>query len=152
MPEREMSPGAGRPRRFTITADTGETAVEIELPSVLPKNRQPHDYKVVKKDIPDEAKTKTHGGKLVIWINNYGIRLRGNFNVKKGGSKKDPFFDEVDEEQFSYEVIVPGPPPAGYKTLVYFDGTNVQPASATFDGSNYHFSLSIGDPATGWGG
>jgi hypothetical protein len=153
MPEREMNPNAGNARRFRITANAGETAIEINLPATLPKNRQPNQYKIVKKDIPSEARNKIFRSKTVIWINNYGIRLRGNFGVKKGGKKQDPFIDEVEGEQFSHEVIVPGPAPEGHPTLVYFDGTNVQPAGATMDGSgNYHFNLNIGDPAAGWGG
>lgn len=153
MAEREMNPQAGNARRFRIAADPGETAVEIILPDRLPKNRRPNQYKIVKKDIPEAARGKTYGGKTVIWINNYGIRLRGNFGVRAGGNKQDPFIDEVEGEQFSYEVIVPGPAPEGLPTLVYFDGTDIQPANATIDGSgNYHYNLDIGDPAAGWGG
>jgi hypothetical protein len=158
MPEREMNPNVGNARRFRIAAEAGETAVEINLPVTLPRNRQPNHYKIVKKDIPDAAKGKTYGrinGKPaeVIWINNFGIRLRGNFGVRGGGNKQDPFIEEVDGEQFEYEVIVPGPAPEGYPTLVYFDGTDVQPAGATTDSEgNYHFNLDIGDPAAGWGG
>ena len=153
MPEREMNPRAGNARRFRIDADADETAIEINFPRTLPKGRQPNNYKVVKKDIPDAAKNLSYGGKKVKWINNFGIRLRGNFGVKRGGNKQDPFFDEVEGEQFSYEVIVPGPAPEGLPTLVYFDGTNVQPANATRDSDgNYHYDLNIGDPPNGWGG
>ncbi len=153
MPEKEMNPQAGNARRFRITAEVGETAVEILLPTRLPKGRQPKDYKIIKKDIPESVKGLTYGGVTVLWINNFGLRIRGNFTIKKGGTKQDPFIDEVEGEQFDYEVIVPGPPPKGYATLVYFDGTNVQPASATIDSSNnFHFNLNIGDPPTGWGG
>lgn len=153
MPEREMNPHAGNARRFRIDADAGETAIEINLPVALPRNRQPGHYKIVKKDIPDEARGKTYRGRAVLWINNFGIRLRGSFGVKRGGSKQDPFIEEVEGEQFSYEVTVPGPAPEGLPTLVYFDGTNVQPANATTDSDgNYHFNLDIGDPAAGWGG
>jgi hypothetical protein len=153
MPEREMNPQAGNARRFRIDADAGETAIEIILPDQLPKGRGSNQYKIVKKDIPNEAKGKTYGGKTVIWINNHGIRLRGSFKTKKGDTKQDPFIDDVDEEQFTYEVIVPGPPPKGYSTLVYFDGTNVQPANATLQNDGfYHFTLDIGDPPDGWGG
>lgn len=153
MPEREMSPQAGNARIFRIEADEGETAINITLPETFPKGRQPNAYKIVKKDIPDAAKGKTYGGKTVKWINNYGIRLRGNFAVKRGGNKQDPFIDEVEGELFFYEVIVPGPAPEGLPTLVYFDGANVQPANAVVDSNgNYKFSLNIGDPADGWGG
>jgi hypothetical protein len=153
MPERNMNPQAGNARRFSIAADAGETITDIILPTRLPKNRQPNQYRIVKKDIPEEAKGKTYRGKTVIWINNFGIRLRGSFGIKAGGSKQDPFIDEVEGEQFSYEVIVPGPAPEGYPTLVYFDGMDVQPANATVDGDgNYHFTLDIGDPPDGWGG
>jgi hypothetical protein len=153
MPEREMNPQSGNARRFRIVADADETAVEILLPDQLPKNRRPNQYIIVKKDIPELAKAKNFRGKPVIWINNFGIRLRGNFGVKSGGTRQNPFFDEVGDEQFRYEVIVPGPAPKGYPTLVYFDGTEVQPASATMDSSgDYHFFLDIGDPASGWGG
>lgn len=153
MAEREMNPQAGNARSFRIEADPGETALELVLPDRLPKDRQPGNYKVVKKDIPEAAKGKTYRNKTVVWINNYGIRLRGNFGVKGGGNKQDPFIDEVDGEQFSYEVIVPGPAPQGLPTLVYFDGTNVQPTNATPDTNGvYKFSISIGDPPTGWGG
>ena len=153
MPEREMNPQAGNARRFRIAADADETAVDIVLPERLPKNRRPNNYRIVKKDIPGEVRGKTYRGKTVIWINNYGIRLRGNFGVKAGGNKQDPFIDEVDGEQFSYEVIVPGPAPEGYPTLVYFDGKDVQPANATVDSDGfYHFTLGIGDPPSGWGG
>jgi hypothetical protein len=153
MPEREMNPKAGNARSFRITADVGETAIDIILPDRLPKGRQPNQYRIVKKDIPEQARNKTYGGKPVKWINNYGIRLRGNFGVRAGGNKQDPFTDEVDGEQFSYEVIVPGPAPEGLPTLVYFDGTDVQPANATVDSDGfYHFSLDIGDPPDGWGG
>jgi hypothetical protein len=153
MPERDMNPQAGNASRFSIAADAGETVVDIILPDRLPKGRQANQYKIVKKDIPEEAKGKTYGGKTVMWINNYGIRLRGNFGVRAGGDKQDPFIDEVDGEQFSYEVIVPGPAPKDHPTLVYFDGKDVQPANPTIDGSgNYHYNLDIGDPAAGWGG
>ena len=153
MPERDMNAQAGNARRFRIAADAGETSIEIVLPDRLPNNRQPANYRVVKKDIPDEAKGKTYGGKTVKWINNHGIRLRGNFSVRGGGNKQDPFIDEVEGEQFNYEVIVPGPAPEGLPTLVYFDGTNVQPANATVDSEgDYHFTLNIGDPPDGWGG
>jgi hypothetical protein len=156
VPEREMNPHGVEPeksRKFTIAADAGETAIDIELPETLPKNKKPKDYKIVKKDVPQAAKDKSYGGKKVKWINNYGIRIKGNLKVKKGGNKQDPFIDEVAGEQFSYNVTVPGPPPAGFTTLVYFDGTNVQPTGATPDsGGNYRFSLNIGDPPTGWGG
>jgi hypothetical protein len=143
-------------RRFTIAADAnkGETSVDIKFPSALPNNRKPRDYKVVKKDIPDKAKNKSYGGKKVKWFNNFGIRIKGNLKVKNGGNKQDPFFDEVEGEQFTYEVIVPGSSkPSGYNTLVYFDGTNVQPANPSTDSDgNYHFNLNIGDPPNGWGG
>ena len=153
MPEREMNPKAENARSFRIDADAGETPVEIVLPDGLPRNRRPDKYKVVKKDIPAAAKNKTYGGKKIKWINNFGIRLKGNFGVKSGGNKQDPFMDEVHGERFTYEVTVPGPPPAGFTTLVYFDGTNIQPTGATPDsGGNYRFSLNIGDPPTGWGG
>jgi hypothetical protein len=153
MPEREMNPRSGNARRFRIDADAGETAIEINLPAVLPKNRQPNNYKIVKKDIPQAARNKIYGGKKVKWINNFGIRLKGNVDVKQGGKKQDPFIDEVDGEQFSYEVIVPGPAPAGFPTLVYFDGTDVQPTGASADSDdNFRFSLNIGDPPMGWGG
>lgn len=153
MPEREMNPQAGNERRFRIEADAGETAVEIILPPGLPRNRRPEKYKIVKKDIPGVAKGKTFRGKTVIWINNFGIRLRGSFEVKSGGSKQDPFIEEMQGERFTYEVVVPGPAPKDYPTLVYFDGTDVQPSGATVDDNgNFHFNLNIGDPATGWGG
>jgi hypothetical protein len=153
MPERDMNPQAGNARRFRIDADAGETAIDILLPDRLPGNRQPHHYRIVKKDIPEEAKGRTFRGKTVIWINNHGIRLRGNFAVRGGGNKQDPFIDEVEGEQFSHEVIVPGPAPDGYPTLVYFDGKEVQSAGATTDSAGfYHFNLNIGDPPTGWGG
>ena len=157
MPEREMNPrgnGAENSRRFTIAADTTEeTAIEIKLPDALPNGRGPDKYKIVKKDIPAAARNKSYGGKNVKWINNFGVRLKGNFNVRGGGSKDDPFIEEVDGEQFSYEVIVPGPAPADLPTLVYFDGTDVQPTNATIDSDgNYHYNLNIGDPASGWGG
>lgn len=153
MPERTMNPQAGNPRRFRIDADAGETNVDIVLPDGLPRNRRPDKYKIVKKDIPAEAKDKLFGGKKVKWINNFGIRLKGSFGVKSGGNKQDPFMDEVNGERFTYEVIVPSPPPAGFASLVYFDGANVQPTGATPDSSgNYRFSLNIGDPPTGWGG
>ena len=153
MPEREMNPHAGNARRFRIDADEGETIVDIVLPARLPRNRQPNQYKIVKKDIPQRARGRTFRGKTVIWINNHGIRLRGNFGVRGGGNKQDPFIEEVEGEQFTYEVIVPGPAPEGFPTLVYFDGTDVQPTSATIDGDgNYHFNLNIGDPPEGWGG
>jgi hypothetical protein len=153
MPERDMNPQAGNASRFSIAADAGETAIDIILPERLPGNKRPDQYRVVKKDIPEAARGKTYGGRTVIWINNYGIRLRGNFGVRAGGDKQDPFIDEVEGEQFSYEVIVPGPAPKDYPTLVYFDGTNVQPANATVDSNGfYHFTLDIGDPPAGWGG
>ena len=153
MPEREMNPQAGNERRFRIDADAGETALDIALPADLPNNRRPSNYKVVKKDIPDAARGKTFRGKTVKWINNFGIRLRGNFTDKKGGSQQDPFIDDVNGEQFSYEVIVPGPAPEGLPSLVYFDGTNVQPTNAVADNNgDYKFTLGIGDPPTGWGG
>jgi len=153
MPERDMNPQAGNARRFRIAADAGETINDIILPDRLPKNRQPNQYRIVKKDIPEQARNKIFRGKTVIWINNFGIRLRGNYEVKKGGTQQDPFIDEVDGEQFSYEVIVPGPAPEGYPTLVYFDGTDVQPANATVDRDGfYHFTLDIGDTPDGWGG
>ena len=149
MPEREMNPRAGNARRFRIDADAGETAIEINLPRTLPKNRQPNNYRILKKDIPDAAKNLSYGGKKVKWINCFGIRLRGTF-----GTRNDPFIEEVSGEQFDYEVIVPSSSrPAGYETLVYFDGTNVQPANATTDSDgNYHYNLTIGDPPSGWGG
>jgi len=153
MPEREMNPNAGNTRRFRIAADADETTIEINLPVTLPNNRQPGHYKVVKKDIPNEVKGLSYNGKKVIWINNHGIRLRGNFGVKQGGNKRDPFIEEVEGEQFSYEVIVPGPAPEGHPTLVYYNGSAVQPAGATRDSNgNYHFNLNIGDPPDGWGG
>ena len=107
-------------RRFRIAAEVGETAIEINLPVTLPRNRQPNHYKIVKKDIPEKAKGKTYHGKTVIWINNHGIRLRGNFGVRGGGNKQDPFIEEVDGEQFTYEVIVPGPAPEGSPNLSLF--------------------------------
>jgi len=153
VPEREMNPRAENARRFRIDAEEGETAIEIELPRTLPNGKQPGNYKIIKKDIPNAVKNLSYGGKKVKWINNFGIRLRGNFAVKQGGNQQDPFIDDVDGEQFTYEVIVPGPAPASLPTLVYFDGTNVQPANATKDSEdNYHFNLSIGDPPNGWGG
>ena len=154
MPERDMNPQSENPRRFRIAADEGETSIEIEFPTTLPNGKQPGNYRVVKKDIPDAAKNLSYRGKKIKWINNFGIRLKGNFGVKGGGSKQDPFFDEVEGEEFNYQVIVPSSSkPAGYETLVYFDGTNVQPADPTTDdNNNYIFSLSIGDPPTGWGG
>jgi len=153
MPEREMNSRAENARRFGIAADAGETAVDIILPARLPNNRQPGEYKIVKKDIPAEAKGKTYGrikGKPaeVVWINCFGVRLRGSF-----GGKNDPFIEEVSEEQFEYEVIVPASSkPEGYTNLVYFDGKEVQPAkNVTEDSEGYHFKLNLGDPPTGWG-
>jgi hypothetical protein len=153
MAERDMNPQAGNARRFSITADAGETVIEIVLPDRLPRGRQPNQYRVVKKDIPEAARGKTYGGKTVKWINGYGIRLRGDFGVRAGGNKQDPFTDEVEGEQFTYEVVVPGPAPEGLPTLVYFDGREVQPTNAVEDSNGtYKFTLDIGDPAVGWGG
>ena len=153
MPEREMNPNAGNARRFRITADAGETAIEIVLPEALPRGRSPENYRVVKKDIPAAAMGKTYGKindqpAVVIWINCFGVRLRGTF-----GGKNNPFIEEVSGEQFEYEVIVPvSSKPEGYTNLVYFDGTNVQPVrNVTEDSEGYHFKLNIGDPPTGWG-
>ena len=153
MPEREMNPRAGNARRFRIDADADETAIEIELPRTLPKSRQPNHYRIVKKDIPEAAKGKTYGqinGKpaVVKWVNCFGIRLRGTFE-----GKNNPFIEEVSGEQFEYEVTVPASSkPEGYTNLVYFDGTEVQPArNVTEDSEGYHFKLDIGDPPTGWG-
>ena len=153
MPERDMPPQAENARRFRIDADPGETAIEILLPDPLPASRLPTQYRIVKKDIPEEVRRMTYRGKPVIWINNPGIRLRGKFGIKAGGNKEDPFIDEVEGEQFTYEVIVPGPAPEGHPTLVYFDGRDVRPANATADADGfYHFTLDIGDPPDGWGG
>lgn len=153
MPEREMFPDAENPRKFRIDADAGETAIEILLPDQLPAGRLPTQYKIVKKDIPGEVRSITYNGKLVVWINNHGIRLRGVYEVITGGEKEDPFIEEVKGERFTYEVIVPGPAPEGYPTLVYFDGTDVRPANPTIDPEGYyHFNLDIGDPPDGWGG
>ena len=128
-PEREMNPRAGNARRFRIDADAGETAIEIKFPRTLPNGKQPSAYMVVKKDIPAAAIGKTYGEidgqpAVVKWINCFGIRLRGTF-----GGKNNPFIDDVSGEQFEYEVVVPtSSKPEGYTNLVYFDGTNVQPA------------------------
>lgn len=153
MPERDMNPQSENARRFRIAADAGETSIEIELPQTLPNGKQPGNYRIVKKDIPDAAKGKTYGQingqpAVVKWINCFGIRLRGTF-----GGKNNPFIEEVSGEQFEYEVIVPASSkPEGYTNLVYFDGENVQPASnVTEDSEGYHFKLNIGDPPTGWG-
>jgi hypothetical protein len=148
-----MNPQSENARRFRIAADAGETSIEIELPQTLPNGKQPGNYRIVKKDIPDAAKGKTYGQingqpAVVKWINCFGIRLRGTF-----GGKNNPFIEEVSGEQFEYEVIVPASSkPEGYTNLVYFDGENVQPASnVTEDSEGYHFKLNIGDPPTGWG-
>ena len=163
-PEREMNPHANdnseNSRRFTIAADADESTVEIRLPAQLPNGRQPSAYSIVKKDIPDAAKGKTYGkvngeDAVVKWINCFGIRLRGNFDVIGGGKKDNPFIEEVSGERFSYEVVVPvRSRPTGYQTLVYFDGTDVQPArNVTTDlNGDYHYNLNIGDPPQGWGG
>ena len=145
-PEREMNSQAGNARRFRIDADTGETAIDIEFPETLPNGKQPNNYKVVKKDIPDAAKGLSYGGKEVKWINCFGIRVRNP-------NSNNPFIEDAGE-QFSYVVIVPASSkPAGYNTLVYFDGTNVQPANPSTDSDgNFRFSLNIGDPPNGWGG
>ena len=152
-PEREMNPRAGNARRFRIDADAGETAIEIKFPRTLPNGKQPSAYMVVKKDIPAAAIGKTYGEidgqpAVVKWINCFGIRLRGTF-----GGKNNPFIDDVSGEQFEYEVVVPtSSKPEGYTNLVYFDGTNVQPArNVTEDSEGYHFKLNIGDPPAGWG-
>jgi hypothetical protein len=146
-PEREMNSRADNARRFRINADTGETAIEIELPETLPNGRQPASYLVVKKDVPTAALNQSYRGKKVIWINCFGVRLRD-------ANRNNPFIEEVSGEQFEYEVIVPAASkPEGYETLVYFDGTNVQPApNPSLDNNEYHFKLNIGDPAAGWGG
>jgi len=146
-PEREMNSRADNARRFRINADTGETVIEIELPETLPNGRQPASYLVVKKDVPAAALNQSYGGKKVIWINCFGVRLRD-------ANRNNPFIEEVSGEQFEYEVIVPAASkPEGYETLVYFDGTNVQPApNPALDNEEYHFKLNIGDPAAGWGG
>jgi hypothetical protein len=148
-----MNPQSENARRFRIAADAGETSIEIELPQILPNGKQPGNYRIVKKDIPDAAKGKTYGQingqpAVVKWINCFGIRLRGTF-----GGKNNPFIEEVSGEQFEYEVIVPtSSKPEGYTNLVYFDGENVQPArNVTEDSEGYHFKLNIGDPPTGWG-
>ena len=152
-PEREMNPRAGNARRFRIDADAGETAIEIKFPRTLPNGKQPSAYMVVKKDIPAAAIGKTYGEidgqpAVVKWINCFGIRLRGT-----SGGKNNPFIDDVSGEQFEYEVVVPtSSKPEGYTNLVYFDGTNVQPArNVTEDSEGYHFKLNIGDPPAGWG-
>jgi len=146
-PEREMNPRAGNARRFRIDADAGETAIEIELPTTLPNGKQPRNYKVVKKDVPDAAKNLNYRGKKVKWVNCFGIRLRD-------ANRNNPFIEEVNGEQFDYDVIVPtDSKPEGYETLVYFDGTNVQPVpNVTTESDGFHFKLNIGDPPSGWGG
>jgi len=146
-PEREMNPRADNARRFRISADADETAIEIELPRTLPNGRQPSNYLVVKKDVPAAALNQSYGGKKVKWVNCFGVRLRD-------ANRNNPFIEEVNGEQFEYEVIVPAASkPEGYETLVYFDGTNVQPAAnVTVDSDGHHFKVNIGDPAAGWGG
>ncbi len=146
-PEREMNPHAGNARRFRINADEGETAIDIELPRTLPNGKQPSNYLVIKKDIPATALNLNYGGKKVKWVNCFGIRLRD-------ANRNNPFIEKVSGEQFDYEVIVPtNSKPQGYETLVYFDGTNVQPApNVTTENDGFHFKLNIGDPPSGWGG
>ena len=149
MPELPVQANANNARKFTIPADRGQTALDV----VLPKNKQPGKYKVVKKDVPTEAQGKKFKGKKVKWINNFGVRLLGKHKTKKGKDETDPYFEEVDGETFSYNVVVPGPAPSGYDSLVYFDGSNPVDAGAKVDNDgNFKFSLSIGDPAVGWGG
>lgn len=141
MPERTIQANPGNARKFTIPADSGQTAFDI----ILPNNKTPGNYKVVKKDIPSTAQGKMFKKKKVKWINNFGIRLSKVSN--------NPFIEEVPGEAFDYEVVVPGPAPAGFSTLVYFDGAKPVDALATIDGNgNYHVTLNIGDPAMGWGG
>ena len=149
MPELPVQAQAENPRKFTVPAGAGQTALDITLPN----DKQPANYRVVKKDIPTEAQGKQFKGKTVKWINNFGVRLLGQHQTKKGKKKTDPFFEEVEGETFSYNVVVPGPTPEGYKSLVYFDGAKPTDTGATTDADgNYHFTLSIGDPAVGWGG
>lgn len=153
-PEREMPSQAENARRFRIDADTGETAIDIELPRTLPNGKRPSNYLVVKKDVPAAAIGKTFGQingqpAVVKWVNCFGVRLRGTFE-----GKSNPFIEEVSGEQFEYEVIVPaGSKPEGYTNLVYFDGTDVKlaPNVTTDSAGDYHFKLNIGDPPTGWG-
>lgn len=149
MPELPVQANAGNARRFTIPANDKETTIDV----ILPNDKEPGNYIIVKKDIPSEAKGQKFRGATVKWLNNFGVRLKGKFKTKKNVEADNPFIEEVDGQAFSYQVVVPGPAPEGYSTVVYFDGKDVQlGASAPDSDGNYRFSLDIGDPAAGWGG
>ena len=149
MPEQIVPAHAQNERRFTIPPGANETALDV----VLPNNKQPGNYKVVKKDVPAAAQGKQFRGKPVKWINNFGVRLKGRFRTKRNTDEDDPFIEDVEGQSFDYDVVVPGPAPEGYSSVVYFDGNDVQLGAAALDSDGfYRFSINIGDPPTGWGG
>ena len=136
MGEKVLQAKPGKSREFDVPADSKDKN-QKKVTLILPESEDPGRYVIVKKDIPGQAKTK---GKNVTWINNFGIKLQGQFVAS-----------------IDYQVVVDAPP-AGM-VYFYFDGVNVQQfASGDVDSSGSQFAgqwvltMHSGDPAVGWGG
>ena len=138
MGEQIIQARPGKPRDFDIPADAADSD-QKKVTLILPEAEDPGRYVIVKKDIPGQARQKGRD-KNITWINNFGIKFRGNF-----------------VEHIDYQVVVDVPPPG--MNYFYFDGVNVQSfADADVDesGSQYPgqwvLTLHSGDPPVGWGG
>lgn len=136
MSEKVIKSIQGKPREFVIPADK-RTKNQRDVTLILPDSEDPGRYVIVKKDIPQKAFAK---GKNYIWINNFGVKLQGEF-----------------VEKIDYQVIADAPPTG--KSYFYFDGENVQPFAVEdvdSSGSTYAgkwvLTMHSGDPAVAWGG
>jgi len=138
-----------------ITIPAGGESNRPALEIILPPGKDPTNYKIAQKNIPQSlinAKL-THKGKEIKWFNNFGVRLKGKFRTSDGVDEDDPFIEKVPGQAFSYTVTVPAnAAPAGYNSVVWYDGENVQVGASSPSGGKYSFQVNIGDPPTGWGG
>lgn len=134
MSEKVIKSKPGKPREFVIPAAKGSSNQKA-VTLILPDNVDPNRYVIVKKNIPNMARSKGRS-KNITWINNFGVKQNNKF-----------------VERINYHIRVDAPPTG--KSYFYFDGENVQPFAAgdvNSSGNKWVLSMYSGDPAVGIGG
>src|SRR5512140_2241811 len=139
MAERQADRHPDIPNGYHIPVDTQKLASfphQAHLVVVL--NDAHSGYEVYQKDIPNEVVGKTHQGKSIRWLNNFGLKQKGRGEYAAEVPEYLLLLEQIEGAQF-----------------VYFDGTQVLPLATTpHSGSSNQLraALRLGDPPIGWVG
>jgi hypothetical protein len=138
MTDRIAHPHPTIPHGFHIPVNPDRLAnFPHQSPIAVVLNDRLSGYTVYGKDIPDGLAQKTHKNKKVHWINNFGLKEKGQSEF--AGSLPDEYTILLEKIEHS--------------EYVYFDGSQIRPLPVTphpQDDTRVSAVLRLGDPPIGW--